>query len=93
MSSCSIDGNPDLYGLGIRLGIYFQIIATILVNHFVPDEVSGIWDTNGIFTLAVFAAVANATVNHVIQYIEAFVMLQLLFAFLLASGRTSSSAR
>ena len=93
MEVCSIDGNADLYGLGIRLGIYFQIISTIIVNHFVPDEVSGIWTTNGIFLLAVFAAVANTTVHHSIQYIEAFVMLQLIFAFLLVSGITNSSIK
>ena len=85
VSSCSIDGNPDLYGLGIRLGIYFQIVATILVNNFVPDEVSGTWDMNAISILAVFAAV-----NHAIHYVEAFVMLQLIFGYLLASSRTRS---
>ncbi|KAK4697846.1 hypothetical protein P7C71_g298, partial [Lecanoromycetidae sp. Uapishka_2] len=90
VSLCPINGNPDLYGMGIRLGIYSQIIATILVNNFLPNEVSAAWDTNGIFLLAVFAAVANATVTMTIQYIEAFVMLQLIFAFLLAVVSTNS---
>ena len=90
VSLCLIDGNPDLYGLGIRLGIYSQIIATLLVNNFLPNEVSGTWDTNGIFLLAVFAAVANATVTLTIQYVEAFVMLHLIFAFLLAVVSTNS---
>ena len=29
---CSIEGNPDLYGLGIRLGIYFQLTSTSLAS-------------------------------------------------------------
>ena len=90
VSLCLINGNPDLYGLGIRLGIYSQIIATLLVHNFLPNEVSGAWDTNGIFLLAVFAAVANATVTLTIQYVEAFLMLQLIFAFLLAVVSTNS---
>ena len=90
VSLCLINGNSDLYGLGIRLGIYSQIIATLLVNNFLPNEVSGAWDTNGIFLLAVFAAVANATVIRTIQYVEAFLMLQLIFAFLLAVVSTNS---
>ena len=42
------------------------------------------WDTNSIFLLAVFAAVASATINQSVQYVEIFVMLQLMFAFLIA---------
>ena len=90
MNLCSIDGNQDLYGLGIRLGIYFHLIATILVNRFLPNEVSGAWDTNSIFLLAVFAAVAKATVSRTVHYVEAFVMLQSMFAFLLAVVPTNS---
>lgn len=33
----TILGNSDLYGLGIRLGIYFQIVASLLANFYHPE--------------------------------------------------------
>ena len=81
---CNTRGNPDLYGLGIRLGIYFQLIATFISSRLLPEEVVTVWDTNSIFILAVFAAVASATTDQSVQYVEIFVMLQLMFAFLIA---------
>ena len=74
---CIIQGNPDLYGLGIRVGVYFQLIATFVCSRLLPD-------TNSIFLLAVFAAVASATIDQSVQYVEVFLMLQLMFAFLIA---------
>ena len=78
---CPIEGNPDLYGLGIRLGIYFQLTSTSLSSRLLPREILSAWYTNGIFLLAVFAAVSKSTVSGTIQYVEAYVMLQLMFAF------------
>ncbi len=82
---CSIEGNPDLYGLGIRLGIYFQLTSTSLASRLLPEETLSTWDTNSIFLLAVFAAVSKSTVSGTIQYVEAYVMLQLMFAFLICA--------
>ena len=78
---CSINGNPDLYGLGIRLGIYFQLTSTSLTSRLLPEETLSIWHTSSIFLLDVFAAVSKSTVSGTIQYVEAYVMLQLMFAF------------
>lgn len=82
---CSIQGNSDLYGLGIRLGIYFQLTSTSLASRLLSEETSGTWDTNSIFLLAVFAAVSKSTVSGAIQYTEAYIMLQLMFAFLICA--------
>lgn len=82
---CSIEGNPDLYGLGIRLGIYFQLTSTSLTSRLLPEETLSAWDTNSIFLLAVFAAVSKSTVSGAIQYAEAYIMLQLMFAFLICA--------
>ena len=32
-AACAMRGNPDLYGIGIRLGFYFQWIITLLVTY------------------------------------------------------------
>ena len=82
---CPVEGNPDLYGLGIRLGIYFQLISTSLTNRLLPEETLSACDTNSIFLLAVFAAVSKSTVNGTIHFVEAYVMLQLMFAFLICT--------
>lgn len=30
---CTFDGNPDLYGLGVRVAFYIQFISTLLISH------------------------------------------------------------
>ena len=76
-----MEGNADLYGLGIRLGVYFQLVSTLFANHLLPDEISY---ANSIFLLVVFVAVARATASRSIQWVEAFLMLQLMLAFMLS---------
>ena len=55
-TACSVQGNADLYGVGIRAGIYLQALATILTNALVPDAVCDLRDTNTIFLFALFVA-------------------------------------
>lgn len=78
-------GNSDLYGLGIRLGIYLQWISSLLTNSLLPTTVSDLLDTNSIFLFAVFIAIAVATnLPGGLHPVEAFIMLQLCFGFLLS---------
>ena len=78
-------GNPDLYGLGIRLGIYLQWISSLLTNSLLPEGVSDSLDTNSIFLFAVFIAIAAATnASEGLRPVEAFIMLQLCFGYLLS---------
>ncbi|KAL6716375.1 hypothetical protein ACLMJK_005941 [Lecanora helva] len=78
-------GNTDLYGLGIRIGIYLQWISSLLTNIFLPNAISESLDTNAIFLFALFIAIANATTNQEkLHPAEAFVALQLCFGFLLS---------
>jgi hypothetical protein len=37
-SICLFNGNLDLYGIGVRIGLYLQWIATLLVTLFDPAE-------------------------------------------------------
>ena len=77
-------GNPDLYGLGIRVGIYLQWISSLLTIIFLPVGVSDSLDTNSIFVFSVVIAVAKATtsLNH-LRPMEAVIMLQMRFEYLL----------
>lgn len=35
--NCGFDGNSDLYGLGIRLGVYFQWLSALIIYLWYPD--------------------------------------------------------
>lgn len=79
------EGNDDLYGLGIRIGIYLQWVSSLLTSLLLPTGASDYLDTNSIFLFAVFIATATATQrNGGLHPAEAFIMLQLCFGFLLS---------
>lgn len=53
---CSIDGNGDLYGLGVRIGVYCQWVSSwirMLVDEESIEDVHGV---NAIFVFAVIIA-------------------------------------
>ncbi|OAA41516.1 hypothetical protein BBO_05502 [Beauveria brongniartii RCEF 3172] len=52
--SCGYDGNSDLYGVGVRVGLYAQWVATLLSTVFEPRSEAGLRTTNLIIQLAVF---------------------------------------
>ena len=91
---CVLIGNSDLYGLGIRLGVYFQLLSTLLANHFLPEALREAWDANSIFLISIFVAVLKSTVivNNLTAP-EAFVMLQMLFAVLIAVYHIGQSSK
>jgi hypothetical protein len=92
IASCVLNGNSDLYGLGIRLGVYFQLISTLLANHFLPEALREAWDANTIFLVSILIAIIKFSVNvNNLTAPEAFVMLQMLFAFLVAVYHTGTS--
>jgi hypothetical protein len=43
--NCGFKGNPDLYGLGIQLGVYFQLLSSWLANYYHPEILKDAWDT------------------------------------------------
>lgn len=83
VEECGFDGNPDFYGLGIRTGIYLQWATSLVANHFLNEEsVKSYLETNTVFLLAVFVALAVATVDKTLRSAEVVVLLQLSFGFL-----------
>ena len=84
-SRCTHVGNTDLYGLGIRLGVYLQLFSTLIANHFLVETSQAAWDANAVFLVAIFIAIVKTSVgSNTIAAFEAFVMLQMLLAFVLA---------
>jgi hypothetical protein len=39
------EGSPGLYGLGIRVGIYCQLVSSLLANHYHREIMQDAWDT------------------------------------------------
>jgi hypothetical protein len=84
-ATCTHVGNTDLYGLGIRLGVYLQLFSTLFANHFLPETAQAAWDANAVFLVAIFIATVKSSTgsNHFAAF-EAFIMLQMQLAFVLA---------
>jgi hypothetical protein len=82
LPQCEIEGNPDFYGLGIRIGIYLQWITALLANHTLMGAIGTNLETNTIFLVALFVATAVASARNTVQTAELVVLLQLCFGFL-----------
>ena len=67
-SSRGFAGNADVYGLGIRLGIYFQWAAQVIANFTLPNEVkndmaNAVWAFNLALVIADVAADVSESVH------------------------------
>lgn len=51
------DGNPDLYGIGIRLGYYTQALSLWIANWLVPHEAPFLQTTSTLFMIALFLGI------------------------------------
>lgn len=82
---CRFAGDSDLYGLGIRIGVYAQLLSTLITNHFLPAAMAGNSTANLIFLWALLLAVArSASQTTTFFAVEAFVILQLILMFFFA---------
>ncbi|KAJ6262359.1 hypothetical protein Dda_3167 [Drechslerella dactyloides] len=77
-SECFLMGNPSLYPMGLRVGVYLQWFATIFANFFVPSVAPSMRGINTLFQLALFSGLAWAITNlPSLDGIEAFMLLTL----------------
>ncbi|THV46889.1 hypothetical protein BGAL_0352g00100 [Botrytis galanthina] len=83
---CIIDGNSDIYGLGIRIGFYLQWYASILASaprgssgKVASDEVQGLMFSIVLFTVATFLALIIQTST--LQLAEVYIILLLVVGY------------
>ncbi|EEP81566.1 predicted protein [Uncinocarpus reesii 1704] len=58
--NCLIHGDPDMYGLGVRLGLYMQLLTTTTIDVFAkPEDAADLAPTNLWYLLAVFLAIQS----------------------------------
>ncbi|KIY03897.1 uncharacterized protein Z520_00589 [Fonsecaea multimorphosa CBS 102226] len=83
---CSIVGDGDFYGLGVRIGIYASWFASWVSNSFLLDarEICQSLDTNASFLFAIAVAVATYSMSGNIRIIDALILLLLSFGYLLS---------
>lgn len=58
---CTTKLAPDLYGLGVRLGVYFQWLSAWIGNSFLVEEIVGGLDANAMYLSAILIAIVNST--------------------------------
>lgn len=90
--SCSFDGNSDLYGLGIRLGAYCSLLATLYAKYYLPTALKGTMTTNAIFIFAILIAVTKSASSAQLSPIKAFVMSQIMFGYILCGAESGSTS-
>jgi len=73
------NGDSDTYGLGIRIGLYFQWITSSIAYNFVPSEAVTMRGVNNCFQAAMFAGLLYVTItggsNGHLHAVEAYLML------------------
>jgi hypothetical protein len=58
---CPLNGNSDLYGIGVRAGLYAQWVATLLVTLFSPEEEETFRIVNLLIQSSVFLGICQQT--------------------------------
>lgn len=76
------EGNSDLYGLGIRIGVYLQWFSAWISNTVNPAGAAANHDANAIFLTAITVASSVALAGGALQPAEAYLMLLLSNGFL-----------
>ena len=79
---CGFQGNSDIYGMGIRIGIYLQWYATWFTNTFAPGEYNSATKANLVFLLAIFVStsVLAADGSNSTHAIEIIILFYIFFA-------------
>jgi hypothetical protein len=78
--TCPVQGNPDLYGLGIRIGLYLQILTAQISG--LTSQYLEVDDNIGhgvvLFILATGIVLFRQILHHKIEAVEVFPILSLL---------------
>ncbi|KAF2802252.1 uncharacterized protein BDZ99DRAFT_551535 [Mytilinidion resinicola] len=87
---CGFIGNNDIYGTGIRIGIYTQTLAVWFAKYFLVSQAPFLRDSITVFTVALFiVSILYAAVNaSEIYAVEGFIILQIFAWQCLTGART-----
>ncbi|KAI5837078.1 hypothetical protein DFP73DRAFT_636416 [Morchella snyderi] len=75
---CMVAGNPDMYGLGIRIGIYLQLLTSAFVDSFgSQDHRSALGPVNLYFLMAIFTAMMISMWTNNFDIVGGYIVLSL----------------
>ena len=77
IQDCTTNLARDLYGLGVRLGVYFQWFSAYVSNNFIVDEINGGLDANAIFLFALLISIVRSTRTEDMALMDGLIMLLL----------------
>ncbi|OTA58025.1 hypothetical protein K449DRAFT_131072 [Hypoxylon sp. EC38] len=89
--SCeAIAGNPDFYGLGIRIGVYLQWVTAWISLLVDPLSAQSVYDVNSVFVFAILLAtmVASFAKDPTIEPVETHILLQFALGFFVTTLST-----
>ncbi|KAF2181100.1 hypothetical protein K469DRAFT_265222 [Zopfia rhizophila CBS 207.26] len=90
--TCGFEGNPDVYGPGIRIGIYTQTIAVWITKYFLLSQAHVLRDSITIFSIALLSvSIIFAVRAPTVYTVEFFIVLQILSWSCLTGVRSRSS--
>jgi hypothetical protein len=61
---CRVEADADILGLGVRLGIYFQLTSNVCIAFIHPKEAAGSLQINNMFMTALFVSLLYSTVQN-----------------------------
>ena len=62
--NCGIQADSDILGLGVRLGIYFQLASNIYIGVVHPKEAEGSFPITNILMTGIFVSLVYSTVHN-----------------------------
>src|ERR1700712_4190796 len=77
---CHIEGNSDMYGLGIRICYYLQWYSGIFASWIAPSEVPNLRNARMFFSAATFLATIISVARSNLEIVEVYIV------FLLTAG-------
>ena len=78
--SCQIEGNADMYGLGIRTGFYLQWFGSIIAEMlYLENETLGLRFTNSFFVAATFLALLIQVAANALSIVDVYIVLLLTY--------------
>ncbi|KAL2783314.1 hypothetical protein BJX66DRAFT_132214 [Aspergillus keveii] len=83
--SCGFSGNSDLYGLGIRLGVYLQWLSAVVATSLRLTDSFVLFTTYSGFSFAIMVALLVLTAQRTAHVLEIVIMLHMFFGGLYAT--------
>ncbi|KAJ3496709.1 hypothetical protein NLG97_g2460 [Lecanicillium saksenae] len=89
-NSCRFPHNSDLYGIGIRIGLYCQWVTSLIAQAYVPTEVPAVQTATQSFQTAILISLVILTSKDLIHEPEVLIVLPLCFGGFLTSHHVPS---